>query len=61
MGLFCYKAPIVERNLSVEDSWHQWIDHEKYRRLGWAVYVGFHPFLAPKFILHMLIGLHIVD
>lgn len=40
MGLFCYRAPPSPENISIEERWHQWVTQEKYRRLGWAVYVS---------------------
>lgn len=43
MGLFCYKPPHISDCLSVEDRWQQWITQEKYRRLGWMVYVSPQP------------------
>lgn len=43
MGLFCYKPPPISECLDVEDRWHQWINQEKYRRLGWMVYVSLQP------------------
>lgn len=39
MGIFCYKASPIPESLNVEERWRLWINQEKYRRLGWAVYV----------------------
>jgi hypothetical protein len=39
MGLFHYRAPPAPENVTLEERWHIWVGQEKFRRLGWAVYV----------------------
>ena len=51
MGLFCYKAPPIPENLDVEARWRHWVDQEKYRRLGWAVYVRSLPLKYFRFLV----------
>ena len=38
MGLFRKRNPIVPKDDSLQSRWNAWIEDERFRRLGWAIY-----------------------